>query len=607
MSRSLTRALLPLLAVGAMFGVAACGGDDDDEGGGGGGQQSGQAQEAGPGALLEGTASGNTGAEGKRGGKITMIAAADVDFIDPGRTYYSFAFGIMSATHRTLYSYKPDSTDTPIPDLAESQPQVSADGKTVTVKIRQGVNYSPPVDRAVTSADVKYAIERAFTRNLGNGYAVAYFGDIVGAPKSPGSYKPISGIETPDDQTLVFKLSRGTGRTVAGALVMPITAPVPKEYARKFDAKNPTTYGENQVSTGPYMIENNSSGRLTGYEPGRLIHLIRNPNYQKAGDFRPAYVDEWVVQEGNEDSTVASRRVLAGESMISGDGGVPPAVLKQALQNNKPQISLKPSGGFRYVSFDTKGEPFRDINIRKAVIAGFNREQLRLARGGEAIGPIAQHYLPPGIPGHEEAGGLNAPAGLDFMANPKGDPAVMAKYFKAAGMASGKYEGTDTLLIVADNADPDKSIAQITEQQLRQMGFKTRLRLVSRDTMFTRFCNVPGSGVDVCPSVGWLKDFPDAQTMLDPTFNGENILEANNSNWSELDVTALNDAMDKAKLETDPKARAAAWAEVDKQITAQAPGIPYVWDYEQVVGSKNVNVVQNLYSTLADLNYTSLK
>ena len=88
-------------------------------------------------------------------------------------------------------------------------------------------------------------------------------------------------------------------------------------------------------------------------------------------------------------------------------------------------------------------------------------------------------------------------------------------------MSSGKYEGAEEILIVGDNAEPDKSIAQITEQQLNEMGFKTKLRLVTRDTMYTKFCDVPKTDVHVCPSVGWLQDFPDPQTMLDPTFNGD--------------------------------------------------------------------------------------
>ena len=96
------------------------------------------------------------------------------------------------------------------------------------------------------------------------------------------------------------------------------------------------------------------------------------------------------------------------------------------------------------------------------------------------------------------------------MAKPEGDRDLSAEYFKKAGMASGKYEGDEEVLIVGDNADPDKSIAQITEQQLNEMGFKTKLRLVTRDTMFTKFCNVPDSEATVCPSVGWSKDFADA-------------------------------------------------------------------------------------------------
>ena len=50
-----------------------------------------------------------------------------------------------------------------------------------------------------------------------------------------------------------------------------------------------------------------------------------------------------------------------------------------------------------------------------------------------------------------------------------------------------------------------------------------------------------------------------------------------------------------------------AWAQIDRRIVEHAPGIPYVYEYEQVIASKNVNVVQNLYTTLADLSFTSLK
>jgi peptide/nickel transport system substrate-binding protein len=95
--------------------------------------------------------------------------------------------------------------------------------------------------------------------------------------------------------------------------------------------------------------------------------------------------------------------------------------------------------------------------------------------------------------------------------------------------------------------------------------------------------------------------------MLDPTFNGENILKSGNSNWPELDVPALNKEINRAKLVTDPDERAQAWAKVNLDIVAQAPAIPYMWDYQSVVCSPNVRGVQNGYSTTWDWNYTSLK
>ena len=174
-------------------------------------------------------------------------------------------------TQKPLYGYKPDDPDDArSTDLAEGKPEISEDGKTVTVKIKPGVKFSPPVDREVTSKDVKYAIERGFFNTVNNGYAGAYFGDIVGAKVGVKPGTTIAGIETPDDTTIVFKLKRAhRPASSAGRSSMPLTAPVPEEYARKFDKENPSTYGENQVATGPYMIENDAAGKAIGYEAGQ--------------------------------------------------------------------------------------------------------------------------------------------------------------------------------------------------------------------------------------------------------------------------------------------------------------------------------------------------
>ncbi len=583
------------LAVAAMaalsLGVAACGSSSDNKSNDSG-NKTGNQQNAKP----------------KTGGKLTVLWSNDVDYIDCGATYYQMGSFLCYSTQRPLYNYKPDDATTLVPDSAEAAPEVSADAKTITIKIRQGVKFSPPVNRAVTSKDVKYAIERGFFNTVNNGYAGAYFGNIDGAKVGVKPGTTIKGLETPDDQTLIIHLTKPTaGVLAAGGLAMPLTAPVPEEYAAKFDKENPSTYGDNQVSTGPYMIENNAAGKAIGYEPGKRIHLVRNPNWDKSTDFKPAYLDEIDNLEGNDDTGVASRQILTGKAMINGDFSPPPESLKQASTQYKDQLQLVPSGGGRWVSMNMKLKPFDDINVRKAVIAGFDRNALRLARGGTLIGDMPTHYIPPGMAGFDQAGGLKG-FGLDFM-NESGapNPALSAEYFKKAGMASGKYEGKDEILMVGDNSGVATKVAELAKTNFEQLGFKVKLRLVEHNVMYTKYCNVPAADVTVCPNVGWLKDFADAQTLLDPTFNGKNIIPANNSNWSLLNDPTINDAMAKAEVLAKPEERATAWANIDKMITEQAPAVAYVWDKNPEIRSSNVNGVASLNFGLWDISWTSLK
>jgi peptide/nickel transport system substrate-binding protein len=139
------------------------------------------------------------------------------------------------------------------------------------------------------------------------------------------------------------------------------------------------------------------------------------------------------------------------------------------------------------------------------------------------------------------------------------------------------------------------------------MGFKVNFRQVPHSTMYTKFCNVPKANVAFCPNTGWFKDFFDSQTILDPTFNGKNILQENNSNWSQMNDPEVNKLLDQGEVTVDLAKRGQVFAEADKKITALAPNVPWVWDKQPNIASKNVAAVGNSFNATIDLNFTSIK
>jgi peptide/nickel transport system substrate-binding protein len=596
----------PVLAVMATVAVAigavACGGGSGEKG---------------HGTKVDAGTEGLTGAapgEGRKGGHLTALAANDIDTADPGQTYYAFGYMVHYAVNRTLYSYAPGDSGKPRPDIAQGDPRISADGRTITVRLKTGIRFAPPVNREVTSRDVKHGFERAFSSHVPSPYASVYFGDIVGAPSKPGPIADIPGIKTPDDHTIVFTLRKPSATFVAQALAMPISTPVPEEYARPYDAKSPSTYAQYVAFTGPYLIRNDAKGKLVGHTPDKVIELVRNPNWDPKTDYRPAYLDSITIQEGNQDATSAARRVLRGDGLILGDGAAPAPVVKAALTNDRDQMAFVPGGQYRYVAMNATVKPFDNVDVRRAVVAASDRIALQLSRGGETAGDLATHFLPPGFPGFDAAGGKKG-SGTDFLAHPRGDLALARRYMLAAKKqdpsvpidASGTWTGSEPLLMMAANADPARKTGEVAQAQFEKLGFKIKFRTAPLDVVYTKFCGVPASKVAICPNAGFVKDFYDGQAMLDPVFNGKSILPANNANWAQLDDPGVNAAIAKAAALPAGTERDRAWGEVDRMATAQAPGVPFLWDTIPIVESANVRGVVNQYATSWDLSFTSLK
>jgi peptide/nickel transport system substrate-binding protein len=544
---------------------------------------------------------------GKRGGVLNVLQEGDFEHLDSGIAYYDLDYEVVYATQRPLYSNKPDSTE-PSPDMASGPPVISNHGRTVTVRLKRGVHFSPPVNREVTSADVAYAIERGANPNVANPYLYPYFGSLEGLSRAHGG--PIKGIVTPNKYEIVFKLTEPDGQILAEALQLPLSAPVPREYAEKFDRRHPSDYEDYEVATGPYMLKNNAAGRVLGigHIPGRSATLVRNPNWRRATDFRPAYLNEIRIKIGGTSAAIG-RKVLEGKNIIENEPPAP-SIVARADEKYPSQLEISPDAGSHFIGVNNHVGPFSNIDLRKALWAALDRTAMDAARGGELVTNVASHFIYPTIPGFEQAGGLTGPKGpqFDFDEHPEGDMAIAEKYIKLAGYPSGKYTGGAAVEIVGSTGDPAEQDADIVNQTLKELGFATKFILVEAATMYAKYCNVPENEIDVCPSVGWIADFADAETVLNLPFNGNYITRTGNVNWGQTNVPRINASMTKAETIIGKGARAAAWAKIDTELVEDAAAIPFDWDKQANIEGNQVNGVGDLWDTGEwDYSWTSLK
>lgn len=549
----------------------------------------------------------------ERGGELRVLASGDVDSLDPGVLQGQFAGMVASATNRTLVSAFQSRRSGLRPDVAVELPRVDRLGGTVLFRLRNDVRFSPPVSRRVRAEDFEYALERGLLPGVANGYLNVFLPGLEGlapaakaAMRVPTTAPDITGIEALGARRLRLKFDGQVPPLAVAALSMPFAAPVPREYAAGFDREIPSTYGVHAVASGPYMIANDSEGNLSGYEPGSSIRLVRNPEWNPSSDFRPAFLDSIRVESGYSNTNMASQDILTGRSAINGDFAPSSAMLRIAAGSDPGQLMMIPSGAVLYAALNTTIPPLDDINVRRAIVAATDRTALRAARGGKVTGKLATHFIPPGVPGFEYAGGFKGP-GFDFLSHPSGDSKLAAKYLRRAGYPAGTYSGDARLTMITDTTEVGQRTGEVVRQAIESLGIPVTVRKVVSDVMYSRFCNVPAAAVAICPNVGWIQQLNDPQTIFSQTFNGEAIQRINNSNWPQLNVPRVNAAMRRAEQVHSLSDRAKSWGRIDRMVTSLAPAIPNLWSEVAVIASSDVETVIDPALAAPSLTMTSLK
>ncbi len=326
--------------------------------------------------------------------------------------------------YEALFRLNDDGSVTPV--LAADH-SVSDDGLTHTIKLREGVKFHS--GDPLTAADVKYSIERV----------------VAEASKSSRkkSLSTIAGIETPDDGTVVVKLSARS-----------ISLPYNLSYVWIVnDAATDITGAED--GTGPYVLD--------GWKRGSAISLKKFDAYwgeaPKNGGATISYFTEAAALD-NALLTDALDLVTTIQS---------PDALLQFEDPARYTISEGNSTVKEIMAYNDRVAPFDNVKVRKALARGIDKAKLLEAIWGDR-GMVLGSFVPPTDPWYEDLTGVDA-------YDPESAKALLAE----AGFPDGFTFTLDT-----PNYDPHPITAEFIKAELAKIGVTVNINIITANEWYTK-------------------------------------------------------------------------------------------------------------------------
>jgi peptide/nickel transport system substrate-binding protein len=530
----------------------------------------------------------DAGRNGVRGGTLRVLSA---DLAVPGLDTARWGPDFVRAYARTLYGHNLagplEQVTVPVPDIASGPPQRSADQRTWTFRLRAGVRYAPPVNREVTAQDFITAIQRLYdkqTPSFGQQYA-----DLIAGARRFGAGKAsrISGLSAPDAHTLTITLDQPAGDLLS-ILALPLFAPVPGEYAAGYGVG--ANYDGHVVGSGPYDP--------AAYIPGKLIVLVRNPNWDPATDpLRKAWVDRIQVKYGVSVPSI-QRAIDRDEADLSLTSHVPQSQLAalRADPERSRRLWVTPTGNLLFLALETNraAGAIADVRVRRAVNYAVDKVAYRDAIAGRfaATGELASTILAPYSLGYHPYDLYPTPGG-------RGDPAKARTLLAEAGYPHGLTLGFATFgsgRLAAGN----KAI----EDSLARAGIHLKVTRYPPGDLWSKSLGVPAKRLEhQLGQSGWIQDWPgdNGRQSIVQQYDGRLSPEIG-ANFSEYDNPAVDRLIDRALAEPDRARRATLWGQIDQRIMRDAPLVPLIWEtYAFRWASRVHGWVYDPWSTTPDL------
>jgi YVTN family beta-propeller protein len=475
------------------------------------------------------------------GGTVRLESQSDVGSMDPAANAPPLAVQLGYATGARLLNYPdaPSPTGSRVePEVAQSLPTRSKDGRTYTFRIRPGFRFSPPSNEPVTARTFKYTIERSLDPRM-RGSGPAFLGDVVGASAyAAGKAKRVSGVTASGNVLRIRLVSPAPDFPERIALswfaAVPIGTPIEPRGVREVP------------SAGPYYVASES--------PGEGVVLRRNPNYRGG---RPHRLREIRLRVG-----VAKARAAAHVEAGSADY-VPNEITPQnaarlaarygagsrAARAGRQRYFVNPSLAVDHLALNTSRPLFSSARMRKAVNYAIDRRAL--ARQGGIFHPLpatpTDQYLPPGVPGYRDA--RIYPFSPDVA---------------AARRLIGQRRRKAVLYVFDHPSLPQ--IAQIVKTNLGAVGIDVEVKQFPLSVYFGKIAT-RGEPYDIALA-SWGVDYPDPANILS-LFDGRLLKQTPSYSDSYFDDPAYNRRLAAAASLSGPR-RYIAYSQLDLDLARDA-------------------------------------
>lgn len=477
------------------------------------------------------------GAEPTRGGVLELASFADVRGLDPANLTDGLAPQMLEAMFAGLLDF--DDKGQITTDLAESFAEED-EGRSYRFVLRQGVRFHDGDE--VTAEDVKRSVERAFHPSAPNPYA-SFFESLHGfADFQAKKTEHLAGVTVEGRYVVRFTLDRADA-VFLPVLAMPMSRPTCKSAGDRYDdAWLPCGAGPFKLAPG-------------GWSRGRELRVVRHEGYFRPGLPRLDGI-RWTF---HVNQTSQRFKLLRGELDIVRDFLAPDLAEFQHDPRWKPFGMFEADKQVNGESMNCEVPPFDNVEVRRAVAAAIDREQLRRVRATNLY--VQTKPVPPAVPGYEPD-----------IAGQTYDLDAALEHMKKAGFPydpkTGKGGWPHVVPYLVYKQGLSEATGQVLMQQLARIGIRLEMRMVNYPTFMAMRGRRKESAMG--PDF-WQQDFPDALSFLEPLWGSKSIADEDANNKSFYANPRYDELVEKARREPSAERRRRFTREAQEILVADAP------------------------------------